>query len=534
MRPTNQLLALGTALFVAVGVVGFMLTLSPAASVAQSSNDSGWLGVSLQNLDRSLRDAMDIDDDVTGAVITDVVEGSPAERAGLREGDVILEVDDDEAGSVRDVIESVRSYEAGDRIVIRVRRDGRSRSFPVTLGSRGEVRSPSRVRIDDRAQDQDSVDDPEESEGHSVWVERDPEEDPAPAPRVRTRTRSKSRSQDTERRVVVDVDEGDDGRTEIWVHEDGDEGHDDHRGKSRVFVLGNDDDGHDERVIILPDSKRRVVIRDDSGRTRVIEDDGQVKRRVRRDAREFKVRSQGYLGVQTQQIQDQLADYFGVEGGVLVTQVVEDSPAASAGLKAGDVILSANGRKVGTHEELRDIIRKLDANSDVVLTVSRKGRVREIEATLGSSRDTGEVLDLHKDLLRDLGDRHGNLEFHRLPDLDIDLDDLHPRHQRELREGMQDLRIQINDLLDDLRYEIQHNSRQWQRELGRAQRELQRTLNNELRSERRHETHRLRNESRHRIHRELRRSQDQLHRKERGLERERQRFHLQRMEDDGF
>ena len=45
------------------------------------------------------------------------------------------------------------------------------------------------------------------------------------------------------------------------------------------------------------------------------------------------------LGVNVQTLGDQLADYFGVEGGALVTSVSEDSPAAAAGLLAGDVIV---------------------------------------------------------------------------------------------------------------------------------------------------------------------------------------------------
>ena len=43
-------------------------------------------------------------------------------------------------------------------------------------------------------------------------------------------------------------------------------------------------------------------------------------------------------------LSDQLAAYFGVKDGVLVSEVLENTPAASAGVKAGDVITAANGR----------------------------------------------------------------------------------------------------------------------------------------------------------------------------------------------
>ena len=55
----------------------------------------------------------------------------------------------------------------------------------------------------------------------------------------------------------------------------------------------------------------------------------------------------GYLGVQIQRLDGQLADYFGAkDGGVLVTEVIEGSPAEKAGMKAGDVILSVAGEEV--------------------------------------------------------------------------------------------------------------------------------------------------------------------------------------------
>ena len=53
------------------------------------------------------------------------------------------------------------------------------------------------------------------------------------------------------------------------------------------------------------------------------------------------------IGVSTETLTKQLADYFGAkDGGVLITSVTENSPAAKAGLKAGDVITAIDGEKV--------------------------------------------------------------------------------------------------------------------------------------------------------------------------------------------
>ena len=78
----------------------------------------------------------------------------------------------------------------------------------------------------------------------------------------------------------------------------------------------------------------------------------------------------------------QLADYFGVVDGkgVLVTSVAEDSPAAKAGIKAGDVITAVDGEKVeGSGDLSRAINRK--KGGDVSLTIVRNKSQRTITLT---------------------------------------------------------------------------------------------------------------------------------------------------------
>src|ERR1043166_1331074 len=86
------------------------------------------------------------------------------------------------------------------------------------------------------------------------------------------------------------------------------------------------------------------------------------------------------IGVSTQTLTKQLADYFGVSGGVLITSVSDDSPAAKAGLKAGDVITAIDGEKVSSPG---DIVRALNKKEtgDVPLTVVRDRNTRTVTVT---------------------------------------------------------------------------------------------------------------------------------------------------------
>lgn len=86
------------------------------------------------------------------------------------------------------------------------------------------------------------------------------------------------------------------------------------------------------------------------------------------------------IGVSTTTLTKQLAEYFGVTEGVLVTSVTEDGPAAKAGIKAGDVITDVDGEKVDSAGDLSRAINK-KKEGDVTLTVVRDKSQRSIRVT---------------------------------------------------------------------------------------------------------------------------------------------------------
>lgn len=99
--------------------------------------------------------------------------------------------------------------------------------------------------------------------------------------------------------------------------------------------------------------------------------------------------ARGRLGVQVEGLSDQLATYFGVpDGGVLVAGVTADSPAAKAGVKAGDVITKVNGEAV---KDPRDLVRALgDVKDDgtVALDVVRDRKATSLKATIEPRRSS--------------------------------------------------------------------------------------------------------------------------------------------------
>jgi len=93
------------------------------------------------------------------------------------------------------------------------------------------------------------------------------------------------------------------------------------------------------------------------------------------------------IGVSTQTLTKQLADYFGAkDGGLLITSVSENSPAAKAGLRAGDVITAVDGEKVNSSG---DIVRALNKKEDgeISLTILREHNSLNINLTPEKSKE---------------------------------------------------------------------------------------------------------------------------------------------------
>ena len=93
--------------------------------------------------------------------------------------------------------------------------------------------------------------------------------------------------------------------------------------------------------------------------------------------------TRGRLGVTIQSLTPELEEYFGAKnGGVLVSSVAQDSAAAKAGMKAGDVITSINGRSVTGSGDLMRELRNL--TGEVTLGIVRDKQAMTLKAVLKS------------------------------------------------------------------------------------------------------------------------------------------------------
>lgn len=94
--------------------------------------------------------------------------------------------------------------------------------------------------------------------------------------------------------------------------------------------------------------------------------------------------SRGYLGVNLQPLTPELAERleFKEQGGALITEVLEGTPAAEAGMKPGDLVVEYNGKKVADYRQLRLMVSQTAPKTKTTFKVFRDGKIRTYTVTL--------------------------------------------------------------------------------------------------------------------------------------------------------
>jgi len=103
-----------------------------------NDSDNGYLGVQVQRMTAALRRAKGIPESTEGTLVTSVEDGSPADDAGIKRGDVILHVNREETSDPGDLVRVVRALNPGRRVPVQIWRDGVTRTLTLRVGSRPE------------------------------------------------------------------------------------------------------------------------------------------------------------------------------------------------------------------------------------------------------------------------------------------------------------------------------------------------------------------------------------------------------------
>jgi len=134
----GEVVGINTAIVAGGDGIGFAIPVNIAKEIFAQLKDNGevtrgWLGVAIQDLDQELKEYYDVD---KGVLIAEVFEGDPAEKAGIRANDVILEINGKPLDSSRDLTRLIAGLGVGSKAMVKVNRDGREKTFKVKIARR--------------------------------------------------------------------------------------------------------------------------------------------------------------------------------------------------------------------------------------------------------------------------------------------------------------------------------------------------------------------------------------------------------------
>jgi S1-C subfamily serine protease len=107
-----------------------------------------WLGISGTSLTSQEAKALDMDADQRGALIIEVVGGSPAQEVGLQGDDLIVAIEDQPVEEFEDLVAYLARYSnVGERVTLTIVREGRQRTIELTLAARPAAEAPSSLPV---------------------------------------------------------------------------------------------------------------------------------------------------------------------------------------------------------------------------------------------------------------------------------------------------------------------------------------------------------------------------------------------------
>jgi serine protease Do len=138
----GEVVGINTAIIASGQGIGFAIPINMAKEIAPQLQEKGhvtrgWLGVSIQEVTPELAKSFDLKEK-KGALVSQVVSGSPAEKAGIEQGDIILEFDGKEVSDAKDLPRIVASTPVGKAVTLKVSRNGKITDRQVKLGEMEE------------------------------------------------------------------------------------------------------------------------------------------------------------------------------------------------------------------------------------------------------------------------------------------------------------------------------------------------------------------------------------------------------------
>jgi serine protease Do len=138
----GKVVGINTAIVAQGQGIGFAIPISMAKTIlpdlkAKGKVTRGWLGVSVQDISEDIAKNMKLKDR-NGALISDVFKGDPADKAGLKSGDVVTEINGKPVKDTHELLLMIAGFRIGEAIKVKIMRDGQEKIIPIMIAERTE------------------------------------------------------------------------------------------------------------------------------------------------------------------------------------------------------------------------------------------------------------------------------------------------------------------------------------------------------------------------------------------------------------
>lgn len=136
----GRVIGINTAIVAQGQGIGFAIPINMANAIltdlkTKGKVTRGWLGVSVQDISEDIAKNLN-HKSRRGAIVTDVFKGDPADRAGIRVEDIITEINGKAVKDTHDLLLKIASFHVGEKVSIKVVRDGKEMVFTLTVAER--------------------------------------------------------------------------------------------------------------------------------------------------------------------------------------------------------------------------------------------------------------------------------------------------------------------------------------------------------------------------------------------------------------
>lgn len=140
MNVSGEVIGINTAVNAQAQGIGFAIPINTVKEVMEELVSKGkivrpYMGVYLQPLDKELADYFNAPN-TDGALVADVSPGGPAEKAGLRKGDIIIKLNDEKIKTPDDLTGVVKKSKVGAKLILEILREGNARFINLTLAEK--------------------------------------------------------------------------------------------------------------------------------------------------------------------------------------------------------------------------------------------------------------------------------------------------------------------------------------------------------------------------------------------------------------